>query len=171
MRLLVLIVLAAGCHPQDIDPLEQQPKFKAYSENEFFSDGRAMRTPPENTIPRERVLDEGPPPVDADLVALGRWRYDAICATCHGLVGDGDSIVGGKMGLRAPPSLQTEGLRAKPAGEIYRVISDGYGLMPRYSITLSPRERWAVIAYVRALQLSQNLPVADAPPDVLKGIQ
>jgi mono/diheme cytochrome c family protein len=164
--------LLAACHPQDIDPLEQQPKYKPYSENSFFSDLRAMRAPPEGTIPRERNLGHERPPakLDAELLSLGRESYQRTCVACHGTLGDGESVVASKLGLRAAPTLQDERARAMSAEEMYRVISDGYGLMPRYSPVLTARERWGAIAYVRALQLSQRLPLSDAPEDVRRKV-
>jgi mono/diheme cytochrome c family protein len=170
---VLAIFLLCACHPQDIDPLEQQPKYKAYSENKFFADRRAMRTPPEGTIPLERNLEHESPPaqLDAALLELGREAYERTCLTCHGVLGDGEGVVSGKMGLKAPPSLHTDRLRAMPAADMYRIISDGYGLMPRYSTVLTARERWAAIAYVRALQLSQHLPLAEAPADVRKQME
>lgn len=165
-RALLLGVLVAGCHPQDIDPLEQQPKYKAYAPNDFFADGRAMRPLPDNVVPRERELDPQAPPVTHDLIELGRERYDVVCAVCHGVAGDGDSVVASKMGLKPAPSLHDDRIRALPGERIYQIITEGYGLMPRYAPMLPPRERWGVVAYVRALQLSQNLPFADAPEDL-----
>jgi mono/diheme cytochrome c family protein len=165
MRALCLVaaLLAAACHPSDIDPLDRQPKLKPYAASDLSPDGRAMRAPPAGAIPRERDLTDAQPDPTPDLLALGRARFDLVCAPCHGVAGDGDSIVAGKMGLRPPPSLHEPRLRALDADAIHRVITDGYGLMPRLSIHLSPRERWAVVAYVRALQQSQSLPLADAP--------
>jgi mono/diheme cytochrome c family protein len=162
----LLLLFLCACHPQDIDPLEQQSKFKAYSANAFFADGRAMRDPPAGTVPRERILDDEPVPVDAALLALGKESYTRSCAACHGTLGDGDSVVAAKMALEAPPTFHQDRLRAMPASEIFRRVSEGYGLMPRYSTTLSSRERWATVAYVRALQLSQNVSLAGAPPDI-----
>ena len=170
-RALAIVGLLAGCHPRDIDPLEQQPKYKPYAANDFFADGRAMRTPPEGTVPRERELDLSPPrELTPALLALGREKFDIACAVCHGRVGDGKSMVAGKMGLAAPPSLHEPRLRAATAESIYRTITEGYGLMPRYSTMLDVRERWATVAYVRALQLSQNLPLDEAPPDVRRKV-
>lgn len=163
---LAAALTAAGCHPSDIDPLDRQPKLKAYAESELFPDRRAMRSPPAGAVPRERDLAAAQPEVTPALLALGHARFDVVCAPCHGVAGDGDSVVAGKMALRPPPSLHEPRLRALDAGAIYRVITEGYGLMPRLSIHLDPRERWAVVAYVRALQISQRLPLADAPPKV-----
>lgn len=173
MKRLVLLLALSGCHPQDMDPLEQQPKYKPYSQNPFYADGRAMRAPPEGTIPRERNLGEERPPekLDATFLALGRESYERTCQVCHGLLGDGDTVVSSKLGLRTPPTLHADRLRKMSADEMYRVISEGYGLMPRYSTMLKARERWAAVAYVRALQLSQHLPLADAPADVRQQLE
>jgi mono/diheme cytochrome c family protein len=167
MRALCLVAaLSAGCHPSDIDPLDRQPKLRPYAASDRSSDGRAMRAPPAGAVSRERELVTVEPEVTPALLAQGRARFDVVCAPCHGLAGDGDSIVAGKMGLAPPPSLHEPRLRARGAEAIYGVIRDGYGLMPRLSTHLDPRQRWAVVAYVRALQLSRSLPLADAPAEV-----
>ena len=168
---LAVALLAAACHPDDIDPMQRQPKLMPYGTSDLFADGRSMRTPPPGTIPRERDLAEAQPEVTPALLALGRQRFDVVCAACHGIAGDGDSVVAGKMELRPPPSLHEPRIRALDAAAIYAVISEGYGLMPRLSTHLAPRERWAVVAYVRALQLSQSLPLADAPDPVRKQLE
>ena len=168
---LALALVGAACHPSDIDPLDRQPKLRPYAESTLSPDGRAMRAPPVGAVPRERELPGLPPEVTPALVALGRARFDVVCAPCHGVAGDGDSIIAGKMGLRPPPSLHEARLRELSAASIYEVITDGYGLMPRLSPRLQPHERWAVIAYVRALQLSQSLPLADAPAPVRAQLQ
>jgi mono/diheme cytochrome c family protein len=168
MRGLVVLaaLAAAGCHPADIDPLDRQPKLKPYAVSDISPDGRAMRAPPAGAVPRERELTAAAPPVTRALLSLGRARFDVVCAPCHGASGDGDSVIAGKMGLRPPPSLHEPRIRALGDDAIDGVIRDGYGLMPRLSMHLDPRERWAVVAYVRALQLSQSLPLADAPAKV-----
>jgi mono/diheme cytochrome c family protein len=170
----------AGCTTADIDPMERQPKVKPYAESTLFADGRAMRQPPAGTVPRERPL-EGPEaqasaaalgeqdvtalpvPITRALLDRGRNRFDIYCATCHGLVGDGDSVVADKMALRVPPSLHTPHARGLTVGALYRVITDGYGVMPSYRAELPLADRWAVVAYVQALQRSQNARLADVP--------
>jgi cytochrome c553 len=97
------------------------------------------------------------------LLALGRKRFDILCATCHGPAGDGDSIVARQMALRPPPTLHK--YRDRPAGYFYEVITKGFGLMASYAAELSIEERWAVVAYIRALQLSQNVRVDRIPAD------
>jgi mono/diheme cytochrome c family protein len=179
-----------GCDENILDPMaDRQPRAHAYKESAFYDDGLAMRAAPEGTVPRERsrqgiLLTEGhalttgpyspnaepvnagfaatiPIPVNARLLALGRKRFDITCATCHGPLGDGDSIVARQMALRPPPSLHKYNDRAP--GYIYEVITKGFGLMASYAAEMTIEERWAVIAYVRALQVSQNVPVDSIP--------
>jgi mono/diheme cytochrome c family protein len=182
--LLLGSALLSGCIDEDlINPMAaRQPRINNYSESEFYADRLAMREPPQGTVPRERIvlnaaLSAGrtgepgkevyvasiPLKVDRPLLALGKKRFDITCATCHGPVGDGDSIVARQMSLRPPPSLHNYNDRAP--GYIYEVITKGFGLMASYAGELPVRERWAVVAYVRALQLSQATPLAKAPPE------
>jgi mono/diheme cytochrome c family protein len=150
-----------------------------------------MQAPPEGTVPRERITQNAPlttgrlpdGPVQANgeplprfvttipvavtlpLLALGRKRFDITCATCHGPLGDGNSIVSTQMSLRQPPSLVQRKYVEKPAGYLFEVASRGFGLMASYAAELDINERWAVIAYLRALQLSQNATVEMVPAD------
>jgi mono/diheme cytochrome c family protein len=180
------LLFAAGCvQSESIDPMMVQQKYRAYARNDFFLDGRAMRTPPPNTIPRERTVGQPelttgatakgvrvtaiPVPVTRELLETGRGKFNIHCAVCHGLAGDGNSLVATQMSLRPPPSLHDRA--ALSVGHYYEVITAGYGLMPGYAAELSVEERWAVIAYVRALQRSQNARLADAPPDVRASLQ
>jgi mono/diheme cytochrome c family protein len=107
--------------------------------------------------------------VTRKLLDLGRKRYDITCGTCHGVLGDGDSIVARQMSLRPPPSLHR--YIEKPAGYIYEVATKGFGMMASYAAELTVEERWAVVAYIRALQLSQNTPAADLPADVRQRLE
>jgi mono/diheme cytochrome c family protein len=169
---------------------DNQPKANRYRESNFFADGLTMQAPPEGTVPRERITlnavvttgREGdgpiqtngeplpvyaktvPIPVTRKLLDLGRKRYDITCGTCHGPLGDGDSIVARQMSLRPPPSLHR--YTAKPAGYIYEVATKGFGMMASYAAELTVEERWAVVAYIRALQLSQGTPAAELPAAV-----
>jgi mono/diheme cytochrome c family protein len=164
--ILVGALALAGCHESDIDPMMQQEKFKPYWPNDFFSDGRAMRTPPINTVPRERTLDAmTPPPVTAALVQRGRERFDIHCAVCHGFAGDGDSVVASKMSLRAPPTLLDDKVRAYSVTQIFTVATEGYGYMPKYDAEISVQDRWAIANYIKALQISQHASVDDVPAD------
>jgi mono/diheme cytochrome c family protein len=94
----------------------------------------------------------------------GKRRFEIVCAACHGMVGDGNSVVAEKMALIAPPSIHAYADR--PVGFFYDLITEGYGLMPSYAAQIPRPQRWAVVAYVRALQRSQNARLQDAPADV-----
>lgn len=168
------VLLLSACPAWD--PMQRQQKYKAYQASEFHEDGLAMRAPPAGTVPFHAAVDgpvltgagpDGKPlprsPVAPTprLLATGRKRFDIHCATCHGLLGDGESQVALNMALRRPPSLHL--YRDVADGYIYQVISQGFGLMPSYAAELSPEERWAVVAYVRALQLSQHAAADDLP--------
>lgn len=188
-----LLLFGFGCAPgtgpdglqcitsEDIDPMKRQPRFDPYSANEFFADRRAMRQPPLGAVartspdpgdPRVTGFSEGSPvrripvPLSRDLFVQGRKHFDIFCAPCHGLAADGDSVVARQMQLRPPPSLLETRYRTLADGDLYRVVSQGYGLMPSYQSELEPNERWAVVAYVRALQRSQGVALSEAPPDV-----
>jgi len=177
LALLPLALALTAC-PR-LDPMQRQPKYKAYQPSEYYPDGLAMRMPPPGTVPhgvlpREEVrtglgpdgkaIAFAPLAVDAKLLARGRSRFEVTCAVCHGLLGDGESQVAINMSLRRPPSLHA--FRDVPDGHVFRVISEGFGLMPSYAAELSVEDRWAVVAYVRALQLSQYATIDEVPPDV-----
>jgi mono/diheme cytochrome c family protein len=164
--LIVGALALAGCYESDIDPMMRQEKFKAYAANDFYGDHRAMRTPPANTVPRERSLAAlTPPPVTAALVQRGHERFDIHCAVCHGFAGDGDSVVASKMSLRAPPTLLDDKVRAYTVAQIFDVASNGYGYMPKYDSEISATDRWAIANYVKALQLSQHASLDEVPAD------
>lgn len=174
--LLACVLLAACGDTTIVDPMERQPKARAFAPNTFFEDGRAMRQPPPGTVPRERIVQnpaltrgrvgdkdvtEMPIQVTRAVLDLGHRKFDIYCATCHGLVGDGRSLVAANMALRLPPNLHDRAGMA--VGHYYQVIANGFGLMPGYAAELNVEERWAVIAYLRVLQLSQSAPLALAP--------
>ncbi len=179
--LLTVAVLSSGaCTNEELQRMVEQPKSLPYTANDFFEDGRSMRTPPLGTVPRERhptnpaleprlangnYVDRNPVPLTTAMLRTGRKHFEILCAACHGLLGDGNSIVARKMSLRAPPSLH--GFGDRPDGFFFDVISQGYGVMPGYANEIpTPEDRWAVVAYVRALLLSQTARLGDAPPDV-----
>ena len=174
---------------------DRQPKANRYRESKFYSDGLTMQAPPAGSVPRERItlnprLTTGrepdgpiqtngeplpmyvttiPVPMSRKLLDVGRKRYDITCGTCHGMLGDGDSIVARQMALRPPPSLHR--YTDRPAGYLYEVISKGFGMMASYAAELTIEERWAVVAYVRALQLSQGTPAVELPADVRQRLE
>lgn len=178
---LVLGLVGCSVDFQGWAGMKNQPKAVAYRESAFFADGRAMRSPPPDTVPRDRrgqtrrfvtgreapdagYLGEIPLTLTREVVEEGQKSFDIYCATCHGVRGDGVSQVARNMGLRAPPSLLT--LPPREDGYFFTVISEGFGLMGGYAEKLSPEQRWAVVAYVRALQASQRVPLTDVPPEV-----
>jgi mono/diheme cytochrome c family protein len=190
---MAVTMTASGCNEQLLNPMadHRQPRERAFRPSDFYETGLAMPGPPKGTVPRERrtmnsaltagiagftgqVAPNGervvryanriPLPVTKELMVLGRKRYDITCGTCHGPTGDGQSIVGSQMALRPPPSLHLYADRAP--GYIFEVATRGFGLMASYAAELSVEERWAVVAYIRALQLSQNAPLAKLPPEL-----
>jgi mono/diheme cytochrome c family protein len=118
---------------------------------------------PGGSLATENYLTTFPLKVDRQLLASGRKHYDITCATCHGPVGDGDSLVARQMALRPPPSLHL--YNDRPPGYIYEVITKGFGMMASYAAELSVQERWAVVAYVRALQISQAVAADSLTPE------
>jgi mono/diheme cytochrome c family protein len=165
----------------DFERMIDQPRGKAYRASPYFADGRLMQPPPEGTVPRTRLI--GPPElvdglaaagflakipvaVDRALLQRGRSRYELFCATCHGIDGSGQSQVAHNMTLRRPPNLVAEPVRSFPVGRVFQVITHGYGFMPEYSRALAVQDRWAVVAYLRALQRSQSTALAALPENV-----
>ena len=170
-----------------IPDMDNQPKYKAQSRNPLFADRRAMRPPVEGTVARgttlgnpaltsgkigEEWVEAFPVPVDKALIQRGRERYDIYCSPCHGLAGAGDGMVAKRAdelmeGTWTPPtSFHTDLIRQRPVGHIYNTISNGIRNMPAYGTQIPVEDRWAVVAYVRALQRSQNATVDDVPPDI-----
>jgi mono/diheme cytochrome c family protein len=166
--------------------MRDQPKFEPLEENDFFADRRASRPLPDGTVPRSEGLDEPdqysprdangelldsfPFEVDLDVLQRGRERYDIFCSPCHGSDGYGQGMIV-QRGFSQPPSLHDQRLRESPAGYFYEVITNGFGRMYAYNDRIAPRDRWAVAAYIRALQLSQNATENDVPPEERQNIQ
>lgn len=169
-----LTLLLAGCR-QD---MHDQPRFKPLAESDFYADLRSARTPVEGTVARGQLHadtylytgkignnpgDFLPFPVTEEVLARGRERFNIFCAPCHSRLGDGNGFVPSRGFPRKPPSYHSERLRKAPLGYFFDVISNGFGIMPDYASQIPPRDRWCIIAYVRALQLSQNATMADVP--------
>jgi mono/diheme cytochrome c family protein len=184
--LLALALVSAACGDTTLfDPMERQPKFRAFAANPLFEDGRAMRQPPAGTVSREQIVQRPeltagkdragkdvqaiPVPVTAEMIRAGRTKFEIHCAVCHGLVGDGVSMVASQMSLRPPPNLHQ--LNNPSPSHIYQVVTEGFGLMASYAAELTPQERWSVVAYVQALRRSQAATLADAPPDIRQKLQ
>jgi hypothetical protein len=174
---VTVTVGVAGCDEDAINPMAaRQPKVNPYSASDFYQDGMAMREPPVGTVPRQRITGnpglttgrEGagyvttfPIKVDEGFMRLGQKRYNITCGTCHGPLGDGDSIVAKQMSLKPPPSLMD--FADRPIGYIFEVATKGHGLMASYATELPVPERWAVVAYVRALQTARTATLDRVP--------
>jgi hypothetical protein len=168
---LMLSVLAGGC--QIRQDMADQPKNKPLSPSPFFDDGRSERPLLENTVARGSIADDElflpkesnafPLPLTPELLKRGQERYKIFCTPCHGLQGDGNGMVA-MRGMKHPPSYHDLRLRQVPNGYIYDVITNGFGGMLGYSAQIPPADRWAIVAYVRALQLSRNAPVSELSP-------
>jgi mono/diheme cytochrome c family protein len=172
---VLLAVAAAGCR-QD---MHDAPRYEAYEASTFFADGRASRQAPAGTVARgwlreDEALNTGrvngepvtefPFPVSATDMARGRDRYNIYCTPCHGLLGDGQGMVV-QRGLRRAASYHQDRLRDEKVGYFYDVISNGFGAMQGYAEQIPVRDRWLIVAYVRALQLSQHATMAEVPAD------
>jgi len=142
-----------------------QPKADPYEATSAFADGKTMRDPPRGTVARD-TEEVAAPPLTRALLTSGRVQFERVCAACHGIAGDGVSVVATKMRGRPPPSLHEPAHRAKSREQLYTVATNGYGLMPSYTDSMTVEERWSAVTYVQALQLSQNAQVASLPADV-----
>jgi hypothetical protein len=179
-RLLIVACAAAclfsvaGCQYLQQD-MANQPKNRPLSPSDFFTDGRSERPLVENTVAHGAIAndelfvpkesDAFPLPVNRELLERGQERYKIFCTPCHGLRGDGNGMVA-MRGMKHPPSFHQDRLRQATNGYIYDVVTNGFGAMYGYSAQIPPRDRWAVIAYLRALQLSRNAKVADLPAEL-----
>lgn len=162
----------AGCGTSLRQDMANQPRENPLSPSSFFSDGRSARPIVENTVMRGSRESDAltvpkdsnafPLPLTKELLERGQERYGIFCQPCHGMQGDGQGMVA-MRGMKHPPSFHEERLRAEPNGYIYDVVTNGFGAMYGYSSQISPPDRWAIIAYVRALQLSRNAPVGELP--------
>jgi mono/diheme cytochrome c family protein len=157
--------------------MHDQPKYVPLRESTFFADGRSARTPVEGTVARGQLRDDPllytgkvggedatmfPFPVDETVMARGRERYDIFCSPCHARTGAGDGLVV-LRGYRRPPTFHDDRLRNAPVGHFFDVMTNGFGAMPDYASQIRAQDRWAIAAYIRALQLSANAALADVP--------
>jgi hypothetical protein len=165
--------LLAGCR-QD---MHDQPKFIPQRGTDFYADGRSARPQVENTVARGQLHEDAyfstgmqdgkegnamPFPVTMQVLQRGQERYNVYCTPCHSRVGNGAGMIV-QRGYRPAGNFHTPRLLAAPLGHFFNVISHGYGAMPDYAAQVSPADRWAIVAYIKALQLSQNAKPADAP--------
>ena len=170
--LLVLCSLLLGGCRQD---MHDQPRFEALEASTFFEDGQSARPMIAGTVARGHLrrdehfyegksggalADTFPFPVNRGILTRGRERFDIFCSPCHGRLGTGRGIVV-RRGFRSPPSFHIPRLREAPAGHFFDAITNGFGGMASYASRIFPEDRWAIVAYVRALQLSQHATLAD----------
>lgn len=172
---LAIAVLGAACR-QDMHDAARYDPLEAST---FFADGQSARRLVPNTVPRGQLredehlylgringqlADTFPMPVTAAVMARGQERYGVFCAPCHGASGSGNGMIV-QRGFRAPPSYHEERLRVAPVGYFFDVMTNGFGAMQDYAAQVPVADRWAIAAYLRALQLSQRATVNDVPAD------
>jgi len=166
-----IVLGISGCSERmgkgwDWNRMRNQPRYQPYRDSKFFADGKAMQLPPAGTVSRESIAADSAPPPDSALVATrGKSQYGIYCAVCHGVRGDGNSIVATNMAQPSPPpSLIVPPVSLMSASIVATVIANGFGTrMPSFKADLSAADRQAVAEYVKTLQ-NRDLPVAATPP-------
>jgi hypothetical protein len=169
-------MLTAGCTQK----MAVQPYNRPYTPSDVFADNSSARPIPADTVARGHEQDDAllftgkdttgqdstefPFPITRDVLERGRDRFEIYCVPCHGYTGDGDGLVV-QRGFNPPPSYNSDRLRQAPVGHFFDVVSNGFGAMPSYAAQIPVQDRWAIIAYIRALQLSQNATIEDVPPE------
>jgi len=170
-----------GCHTDMYD----QPRYEPLEHSDFFHDGRSSRPLVEGTVPYQQPLQDTPfatgrsdgalvqdmpIPVDLTLLKRGEERFNIYCSVCHGRTGEGDGMIV-QRGYRRPPSFHTDRLRGLPVGHFFDIMTNGYGVMPSYAKQISTNDRWAIVAYVRALQFSQFAEANSLPESLRQSLQ
>ncbi len=188
--LVLALFMIIGCEgTTDIERLRQemynQSRFEPLEKNSFFADNRSSRPWIKGTVARGHLridahlytgIVDGKPaetfpfPITRDVILRGKERYNIYCSPCHGYEGDGRGMVV-RRGMKQPPSYHIERLQNETPGYFFDVMTNGFGAMYSYASRIKPRDRWAIIAYVRALQLSQNATLDDVPDDVRQRLE
>ncbi|HEY8442618.1 MAG TPA: cytochrome c [Xanthobacteraceae bacterium] len=167
---LLLAVALAACGQNMID----QPKYNEYKPAPLFRDGRVLQIPPAGTVARDDAdrhkAAAEKPHLDAALLARGQEQFDIYCAPCHARTGAGNGMIV-QRGMPGPPSYHIDRLRMADDQRFFDVITNGHGVMYSYAQRVTPRDRWAIVAYIRALQLSQNASLDDLPDDLRARLQ
>ncbi len=181
------LCLLAACEKAKQD-MYDQPRYKPFARSDLFADGNSSRPLLKDSVPyaqgpfagtssghvgedevaADRVAltaQTNPYPITLQLLKRGQERYTIYCVPCHSSAGDGDGLVV-RRGFPHPPSYHIERLRQAPDRHFFDVMSNGYGIMYSYADRVEPPDRWAIVAYIRALQLSQNADEKILPPDV-----
>jgi len=173
---MAALLILAGCR-QD---MHDQPKFKPLAKSDFYTDLRSSRPLVEGTVARGQLHEDTysytgmignsatpgdymPFPVTREVLSHGRERFNIYCAPCHSRVGDGQGIVPSRGFVKMPPSFHIPRLQKAPLGYFFDVMTHGFGIMPDYAAQISPEDRWTIVAYIRALQMSQNAPASLVP--------
>lgn len=181
--LLLMVIFMLSCRGQisekpPVHPnpnMDNQERYNAQEVNTFFEDNRSMRQPVEGTIARGQLrlddafyegvdengnlLDEIPVEVTRDFIYRGKEQFEIYCQVCHGAIGDGQGVImTGQYGYVPAPTFHSDNLRQMPDGHFYSAITNGIRTMPNYATQIKVRDRWAIVAYIRALQRSQNMP-------------
>jgi mono/diheme cytochrome c family protein len=179
--LCLLLLALAACQRTgpSFQSMGRQPKYDPLEPSDFFADGMTARPRIPGTVARGELTDNPfmdtgkingadgdgfPFPVTAQVLDRGQERFNIYCSACHGRLGDGNGMIPSR-GFRHPPSFHTEVLRSAKTGHFFDVMTNGFGSMPTYAPQVPVKDRWAIIAYIRALQLSQNSTVNDVPAD------
>jgi mono/diheme cytochrome c family protein len=172
-RLLAICFCLFGCQQKMAD----QPRYKPLQKSDFFEDQSASRPLVEGTVARGQLNADDqfytgkisgepaknfPFPIDRQMLLRGQERFNIFCSPCHDRVGGGQGMIV-RRGYRPPPSFHIDRLRAAPPGHFFDVMSHGFGAMPDYAEQIAPEDRWAIVAYIRALQLSQHAEIGDVP--------
>ena len=180
-RVLLCLSLITGCR-QD---MHDQPRYEPFEASTFFADGRSVRPQVPGTVARGQLQTEThfstgmtggkatdtlPYPVTRPLLERGQERYTIFCAPCHDSLGNGRGIIV-QRGFRQPPSFHLERLREVPIGHFFAVMTNGVGAMADYATHIPPQDRWAITAYIRALQLSQHATLTDVPAEVRQRLE
>ena len=170
----LLIALTSACR---LD-MHIQPRENPLARSDFYADQRSARPLVEGTVARGQLREDTyfytgkngsnpgdvmPFPVTKEVLERGQERYNIYCAPCHSRVGDGNGFIPSRGFTRMPPSYHIPRLQKAPVGYFFDVITNGFGIMPDYASQITPEDRWKIVAYIRALQLSQNATSADVP--------
>lgn len=171
----LLLFALTGCR----DDMHNQPRYKPLAASEFFADHRSERPEVEGTVARGHLridsarytgkfngedIDQFPIPITRADIERGRDRFNIYCTPCHGRLGDGNGMVV-LRGYRQAASYYSDKLMKAPVGHFFDVMTNGFGAMPSYASRVQPDDRWRIVAYIRALQLSESAKLTDVPAD------
>lgn len=179
MRAAAITVTCAGFAGCDMLDMYDQPRYEPLEASEMFDDHGSSRQLVAGTVPRGWLREDDalytgkldgefvsklPMELDEKLMKRGQQRFNIYCSVCHSRTGDGNGMIV-ERGFRRPPSLHIDRLRDAPAGHFFDVMTNGFGAMPSYASRIEPADRWAIVAYIRALQLSHNARINDVPSE------